>query len=130
MKTEMFLVICFLVGVLIFYLLKQSCGCSAVVEGNAPPPCEESINIITNTDGMECSSMGSEAECQGTGVVGDDGNTVTLCGYSGGSCALTGGQCLRCGEHGTYSDSTGVCDCTDGYTGVICETPPTGCCTR
>ncbi len=32
MKTEICLVICFLVGVLVFYLLKQSCGC-AVVEG-------------------------------------------------------------------------------------------------
>ena len=38
MKTEMFLVICFLVGVLIFYLLKQSCGCSAVVEGQTLHP--------------------------------------------------------------------------------------------
>ena len=35
MKTEMCLVICFLVGVLVFYLLKQSCGCAAVVEGQS-----------------------------------------------------------------------------------------------
>ena len=33
MKTELCLVICFFVGVLIFYLLKQSCGCDTVVEG-------------------------------------------------------------------------------------------------
>jgi hypothetical protein len=30
MKMEMCLVICFLVGVLVFYLLKQSCGCKTV----------------------------------------------------------------------------------------------------
>ena len=33
MKTELCLIICFITGVLIFYLLKQSCGCGAM-EGN------------------------------------------------------------------------------------------------
>ena len=34
MNRELCLVICFFVGVLVFYLLKQSCGCkSTVVEG-------------------------------------------------------------------------------------------------
>jgi hypothetical protein len=33
MNQELCLVICFFVGVLIFYLLKKSCGCGAVVEG-------------------------------------------------------------------------------------------------
>jgi hypothetical protein len=33
MNTELCLVICFFVGVLVFFLLKQSCGCGAVVEG-------------------------------------------------------------------------------------------------
>ena len=38
MNSEMCLVICFLVGILLFYLLKQSCGCSAVVEGKDTGP--------------------------------------------------------------------------------------------
>ena len=33
MNRELCLVICFFVGVLVFYLLKQSCGCN-VVEGS------------------------------------------------------------------------------------------------
>ena len=33
MKTELCLIICFITGVLIFYLLKQSCGCG-VIEGH------------------------------------------------------------------------------------------------
>ena len=33
MNRELCLVICFLVGVAVFYLLQQSCGCNAVVEG-------------------------------------------------------------------------------------------------
>jgi hypothetical protein len=34
MNRELCLVICFFVGVLVFYLLKQSCGCKSTVEGN------------------------------------------------------------------------------------------------
>ena len=33
MNRELCLVICFFVGVLVFYLLKHSCGCNTVVEG-------------------------------------------------------------------------------------------------
>jgi hypothetical protein len=36
MNREVCLVICFFVGVLIFYLLKQNCGCDTVVEGSGP----------------------------------------------------------------------------------------------
>ena len=33
MNREICLIICFLVGVLLFYLLRSSCGCGDVVEG-------------------------------------------------------------------------------------------------
>ena len=68
MKTELCLVICFFVGVLLFYLLKQSCGCGAVVEGlRTTTPCNGSLvpeftildqegNIAYSGDG-QCSDI-------------------------------------------------------------------------
>ena len=54
MKTEMCLVVCFLVGVLVFYLLKQGCGCAAVVEGQTEIDCDERIiQIQTDFENLE-----------------------------------------------------------------------------
>ena len=58
MKTEMCLVICFLVGVLVFYLLKQSCGCK-VVEGQI------TTNILDAAGSMtDAVVQGAEGEIQ------------------------------------------------------------------
>ena len=66
MQKYMCLVICFLMGVLIFYFLNKSCGCNSIVEGNgdpphAPPPC----TILTVAqDGVKgCSGVVHPVNC-------------------------------------------------------------------
>ena len=49
MNRELCLVICFIVGVLAYHLLKSSCGCNNVVEGIKP--CQNSAGKV-----VECST--------------------------------------------------------------------------
>ena len=66
MKTELCLIICFFVGVLVFYLLKQSCGCK-VVEGQS---CIGEIGVGRSTLCKDCSCF---AESAAQNVLNDGG---------------------------------------------------------
>ena len=81
MNQELCLVICFFVGVLVFYLLKQNCGCDTVVEGLADPPCEGTRVRKCRIYGIAGGERRTESQCEGKYVVGSD-NLVYDCSWS------------------------------------------------
>jgi len=79
------LVICFFVGVLVFYLLKQSCGCQ-VVEGATSKPC--GFNGWCGWYGSEC--CGGDSRCTWTGIPDPDPCVFTWPVTNGGTYLADG----------------------------------------
>ena len=92
-------------------------------------------DICGSTDGLAMKFCFGEdgTICNGTGH-GGSGGTSGSGGSSGGESSGGSGSSgsggdttcdVDCGLHGTCTN--GVCDCTDGYTGIDCSIPPDPC---
>ncbi len=85
-------------------------------------------------DGTICDGTGHGGSSGGSGSGGSSGGSSGSSGGSGsGSGSGSSGsgtdpdacEGIDCGEHGTCNN--GVCDCTDGYSGIDCSIPPDPC---
>jgi len=123
MKTELCLIICFITGVLIFYLLKQSCGCGSI-EGNGGGTPDDG----SDEDWVSCN------DCVTTYLQMPNANTnlnniLSFCNSSD-STVCTDIDTIRrlmdkcyginCGGHGNCV--SGICECNDGWSGEYCGT--------
>ena len=91
MNQKLCLLICFFVGVLVFYLLKNTCGCGSVVEGNGT-----CINISPNPQGC------GETVCNSRTCDGVPWSETKE------KCEDTNGNCVHLGSTGTTQTDTNV----------------------
>ena len=71
MNQKLCLLICFFVGVLVYYLLKNTCGCK-VVEGQAGPQC-------TASDGATCGVTDREKKMDSVACAAAGGGGTGVC---------------------------------------------------
>ena len=89
------------------------------------------MKFCFGSDGTICDGTGHGGSSGGSGSGGSSGSTSGGSGSGSGSGSSGSGTdpdaCdgIDCGLHGVCNN--GVCDCTDGYSGIDCNIPPDPC---